>query len=44
MGSASAANNKVELKKLNVTHVLTVADNLPPEYPDDFKYKVISGM
>ncbi|KAL6189352.1 hypothetical protein ACLB2K_040741 [Fragaria x ananassa] len=41
LGSVGAANNKEELKNLNVTHILTVADSLPPKYPNDFVYKVV---
>lgn len=26
---------------MNVTHILTVADSLPPKYPNDFVYKVV---
>ncbi|XP_061990956.1 dual specificity protein phosphatase 1B-like [Rosa rugosa] len=42
LGSIGAANNKDELKKLNVTHILTVANSLPPTYPNDFVYKVLN--
>ncbi|KAK9933421.1 hypothetical protein M0R45_020619 [Rubus argutus] len=34
LGSIGAANNKEKLKKLNVTHILTVANSLPPKYPN----------
>ncbi|KAF5736826.1 Dual specificity protein phosphatase 1 isoform 2 [Tripterygium wilfordii] len=44
LGSLGAANNKSELKRLNVTHILTVASSLPPAHPDDFVYKVIPVM
>ncbi|KAK9933480.1 hypothetical protein M0R45_020677 [Rubus argutus] len=44
LGSIGAANNKEELKKLNVTHILTVANSLPPKYPNDFVYKVLNVM
>lgn len=43
LGSVGAANNKDDLKRLNVTHILTVANTLKPAYPDDFVYKVIAG-
>ncbi|KAL9237600.1 hypothetical protein vseg_012128 [Gypsophila vaccaria] len=41
LGSLGAANNKSELKRLNITHILTVAGSLGPAYPRDFTYKVI---
>lgn len=41
LGSRAAALNKVELKRLNITHILTVAASIPPAYPDDFNYKVV---
>ncbi|KAL9266246.1 Dual specificity protein phosphatase 1-like protein, partial [Drosera capensis] len=41
VGSYQAAENKVQLKSLNITHVLTVANGFPPDHPDDFMYKVI---
>ncbi|XP_038708411.1 dual specificity protein phosphatase 1-like [Tripterygium wilfordii] len=44
LGSLGAANNKFELKRLNVTHILTMACSLPPAHPDDFVYKVIPVM
>ncbi|RXH70497.1 hypothetical protein DVH24_013243 [Malus domestica] len=42
LGSIGAANNKEELKNLNITHILTVANSLAPAYPNDFVYKVIN--
>ncbi|KAL3507979.1 hypothetical protein ACH5RR_033361 [Cinchona calisaya] len=41
LGSLGAANNKTALKSLNVTHVLTVANSLPPAHPNDFVYKIV---
>ncbi|CAK7333023.1 unnamed protein product [Dovyalis caffra] len=41
LGSVGAATNKDALKSKNITHVLTVANSLPPSYPNDFVYKVI---
>ncbi|KAL8128757.1 hypothetical protein V2J09_017912 [Rumex salicifolius] len=41
LGSAAAGLNMVELKKLNITHILTMAASLPPAYPDEFTYKVV---
>ncbi|PRQ36849.1 putative phosphoric monoester hydrolase [Rosa chinensis] len=42
LGSLGAANNKETLENLNVTHILTVADSLPPKYPNDFVYRVLN--
>lgn len=44
MGSVGSATNKVGLKNLNVTHILTVAGKLAPAHPADFVYKIIDGM
>ena len=44
MGSLGAATNKDALNSKNITHILTVADSLPPSYPNDFVYEVIGGM
>lgn len=44
MGSVGSATNKVGLKNVNVTHILTVAGKLAPAHPADFVYKVIDGM
>ncbi|XP_057421881.1 dual specificity protein phosphatase 1-like isoform X2 [Lotus japonicus] len=41
LGSIGTANNKDALKKVNVTHVLTVAGKLAPPHPGDFVYKTI---
>lgn len=41
LGSVGAASNKSELKSLNITHILTVANTLDPAHPNDFTYKVI---
>lgn len=43
LGSIGAANNKEELKNLNITHILTVANSFEPTYPNDFVYKIING-
>ncbi|KAM7280330.1 hypothetical protein ACFE04_007464 [Oxalis oulophora] len=42
LGSVGAANNKDELKNLNITHILTMANSLPPAYPTGFLYKVVN--
>ncbi|KAJ6722067.1 DUAL SPECIFICITY PROTEIN PHOSPHATASE 1B [Salix viminalis] len=41
LGSLGAATNKDALNSKNITHILTVADSLPPSYPNDFVYEVI---
>ncbi|KAJ9700229.1 hypothetical protein PVL29_005855 [Vitis rotundifolia] len=41
LGSVGAASNKSELKSLNITHILTVANMLEPAHPNDFTYKII---
>ncbi|CAI8585003.1 unnamed protein product [Vicia faba] len=41
LGSIGSAGNKVALKNVNVTHILTVAGKLAPAHPGDFVYKVI---
>lgn len=43
MGSIGSAGNKVGLKNVNVTHILTVAGKIAPAHPGDFVYKVIDG-
>jgi protein phosphatase slingshot len=43
LGSVGSAANKVALKNVNVTHILTVAGKIAPAYPVDFVYKVIDG-
>lgn len=42
LGSVGAAMNRSTLKSLNITHILMVANSLPPFHPSDFVYKVIS--
>eukprot|EP01080_Neovahlkampfia_damariscottae_P006236 gene6236-10242_t len=41
LGSANASTNKHHLKELGVTHVLTMASNIPPPHLDDLKYMII---
>ncbi|XP_004508378.1 dual specificity protein phosphatase 1 isoform X2 [Cicer arietinum] len=41
LGSFGSAANKVALKNVNVTHILTVAGKLVPVHPADFVYKII---
>lgn len=42
LGERKAAISKHYLLKNGVTHILTVAKNQPPKYPELFKYKVVS--
>ena len=41
LGSVGAAYNLDSLKSLKISHILTVCEELPPRYPNDFNYKVI---
>ncbi|KAK8684973.1 hypothetical protein V6N13_040985 [Hibiscus sabdariffa] len=41
LGSIAAANNVDALKRLNITHILTVASSLKPVHTNDFVYKVV---
>ena len=41
LGNYEAACNKRLLDSLGITHILTVADGLSPEFPDDFRYLII---
>ena len=41
IGSENSASCKKVLKKLGITHILIVADNITPAHPADFIYKVI---
>ena len=36
IGSIGAAYNKSSLTEFGITNILTVASNLPPNFPDDF--------
>eukprot|EP00897_Mesotaenium_endlicherianum_P004553 jgi/Mesen1/4125/ME000218S03236 len=44
VGSVGAANNREDLKKLNITAVLTVANAMEPFYPEEFQYEIISVL
>mmetsp|Transcript_2080 Transcript_2080/g.4793 ORF Transcript_2080/g.4793 Transcript_2080/m.4793 type:complete len:183 (-) Transcript_2080:34-582(-) len=44
LGSVGAAYNLSVLKSLNITHILTVCDCLPPKFPDQFNYKVVLAV
>ena len=41
LGSVGCAYNKASLEEAQITHILTVADNLQPRYRNDFTYKII---
>ncbi|GAB2269900.1 hypothetical protein Dimus_004819 [Dionaea muscipula] len=41
LGSCRAAADKEGLKRLNITHILTVANAISPAHPHDFTYKII---
>jgi protein-tyrosine phosphatase len=41
LGSVGASMNKDALDELGITNILTVADKLPPLYPQLYNYKVI---
>lgn len=42
LGDMSAAYNKLLLKKHGMTHILTVASGIPPKFPSNFQYKVVT--
>lgn len=42
LGSVGAAFTLPVLNQLGVTHILTVADNLQPMFPEEFVYKTVS--
>jgi protein-tyrosine phosphatase len=42
LGSVGAAYNLDSLKSLKISHILTVCEELPPKYPSEFNYKIIS--
>lgn len=42
LGSVGAAYNLQVLKNLQISCILTVCECLPPKFPNDFEYKVIS--
>ncbi|KAM0948822.1 putative phosphoric monoester hydrolase [Dioscorea sansibarensis] len=44
LGSLGAAQDKEALKKLNITHILTVAQSILPAYPNEFVYKRIDVL
>lgn len=42
LGNAHSAKNKWKLKELGITHILTIAEHIPPQHPRDFEYKIVS--
>ncbi|XP_050387277.1 dual specificity protein phosphatase 1B-like [Argentina anserina] len=42
LGSIGAAHHRDGLKKLNITHILTVGSSLAPAYRDEFVYEVLN--
>lgn len=42
LGSVGAALTQPVMKELGITHILTVADNLNPMFPEEFMYKTVS--
>ena len=41
LGSVGAAYNLQVLKNLQISHILTICECLPPKFPGEFDYKVI---
>ena len=41
IGSIGASLNKTLLKQVGITHILCVADNIEPAFPNDFTYKLV---
>lgn len=42
IGNLRASKNLASLEELGVTHILTVASDIEPEFPKRFRYKVVS--
>ena len=42
LGDMSAAYNRILLKKVGMTHILTVAQGILPKFPQNFTYKLIN--
>ncbi|CAG9336283.1 MKP2_5 [Blepharisma stoltei] len=42
LGSVGAAYTLATLKRLKITHILTLCDCLPPKFPGEFEYKVVN--
>lgn len=41
IGSIGSAMCKDKLQEIGITHILCVADNISPIFPEDFTYKII---
>lgn len=41
LGSVGAAYNSQVLKNLQISHILTICECLPPKFPSEFDYKVV---
>lgn len=41
IGSIGSAMSKNKLQEIGITHILCVADNISPIFPEDFTYKII---
>lgn len=44
IGSIGAANNKEELTKLGITHIVTAAGGIKCSFPEDFKYHKLDNL
>lgn len=44
IGSIGAANNKEELTKLGITHIVTAAGGIKCSFPNDFKYHKLDNL
>jgi dual specificity protein phosphatase 1B len=44
LGSYDAACDAAVLESCKITHILTVASDLPPRFPGFFTYKIISAL
>mmetsp|Transcript_1640 Transcript_1640/g.3529 ORF Transcript_1640/g.3529 Transcript_1640/m.3529 type:complete len:186 (+) Transcript_1640:3278-3835(+) len=41
LGSVAAAQSSYSLRSLGITHILTVADAIPPKFPRRIEYKIV---
>lgn len=44
VGAIESSYDKEELKKLGITHIISVIAGYEPPFPDDFKYLVINAL
>ena len=42
LGNVESANDFTSLKQNGITHILTVASGIPPKFPSNFQYKVVT--